>query len=158
VRASRYQITNAIAAKKISCTGISPNSRLLIEVAYTRGSLLTALPFVATIAMPVKSSDVPSVARIGGMRIFETSAPLNTPAIAPISIESANDSGIAYTGSPPSAVASAFIIIAIRIDVRFATPTTERSMPPVIMHTMMPSAISPNSGNCANIVCTLISV
>jgi len=38
------------------------------------------------------------------------------------------------------------------IAAKLATPTTERSMPPVIMHSITPSAIRPNSGNCAPIV------
>lgn len=40
----------------------------------------------------------------------------------------------------------------MEMEVKLAMPTTDKSMPPVIMHSMTPRLIRPNSGNWAPMV------
>ena len=83
-----------MAAKNTSCVGMRPKIFELMALEYMRGNLLTALPSVMTMPMPVNSSEVPSVARIGGMRTLETSRPLNAPASAPMRMAMRKHRGI----------------------------------------------------------------
>ena len=147
-----------MTAKKTSCVGMRPKIFELMALEYMRGNLLTALPSVMTMPMPVNSSDVPSVARIGGMRTLETRKPLKAPAAAPMRMAMTKHSGMTYTAISFSSVATAFISVAVQMETRLATPTVDRSMPPVIMHTMMPRDMRPNSGNWEAMVWKLMSV
>jgi hypothetical protein len=124
--------------------------------AYVRENLLTAFPFVIARHIPVNNSPEPIVARIGGIWNFETSNPLKRPKDPPIRIARRNTKGMAKAGSPPAASVSRRSKNPIRMEVRFAVPTTDKSMPPVIMHSITPRLIIPNSGNCAAIVWKLI--
>ena len=65
------------------------------------GMSLTALPLVTTSAMPVTSWFTPSVARIGGMWIFEISTPFSAPATQPITAANASTSTTMKPGSAP---------------------------------------------------------
>ena len=51
-----------------------------------------------------------------------------------------------------------FMNMPMVIEVTLATPTEDRSMPPVIMHSMPPRAMMPNSGNWLAMVVKLMTV
>ena len=77
------------------------------------------------------------------------------PAKAPATSENATAAriaGRARLGSDPGGAIDS-MITAAPIPVMLAIATTERSMPPMIMVSMTPSAISPNSGNWTAIDC-----
>ncbi len=113
------------------------------------GKPITALPPVSATASPVKTSPEPSVARIGGRPRRETRIPFASPASAPTPSAAAiaSKSQIAAPGPTRSAPAKRVSRVAAMTADRFATPTTDRSMPPVIMAIVIASARIANSGN-----------
>ena len=125
---------------------------------YTVGMSETALPLVTTSAMPVSSWFTPRVASIGGMWILEISTPLSAPAAQPITAAITSTSATMKADTVPLSPARERMYMAISMLVRLATPTLERSMPPVIMHSIAPRAITPNSGNLPAMVWKLAMV
>jgi hypothetical protein len=120
--------------------------------AYVRENLLTAFPFVIARHIPVNNSPDPIVASIGGIWNFETSNPLNKPRDPPMRIPRIKTKGMAKAGRPPAASVRRSRRNPIRMEVRLAVPTTDKSIPPVIMQSMTPKLMIPNSGNWAAIV------
>ena len=89
-----------------------------------------------------------------------TRKPLNSPHSEPMISATPIASGIATTSDMPAPPSPARRVrtIAARIDDRFAAPTTERSMPPEIIVSMMAIARIPNSGNWTAMDCRLTTL
>ena len=125
---------------------------------YCFGNEDTADPFVITIHNPVSSSLTPSVAKIGGTPTFEIKNALRLPTTIPTAIAIRKITIENAIGIVPSAPKIFINVNTVMIEVIFAAPTTERSIPHVIIQSIPPNAIRPYSGNCPAIVRKFIPV
>ena len=139
---------NATAAKTIDGMG-TKTSVPLPMAKNAAGYPGMAGPFVITRQSPLNNCIVPSVARMGVMPTRAISHPLMMPQKIPVA--RAAPMAPATQSDTCAVVASAGTarvrIRAASIPERFATPITDKSMPPVISESMMASEKIPNSGN-----------
>ena len=148
VRSSTSHTIAAMTMKTMSGIG-TPAMAPLPRKAKAAGKPRTALPPVIATARPVKIRPVPSVARIGGRPKMPMTIPLSSPHTAPTTSAAAIASAIVPPPTRPTACGPASVdrsraaMTAARLD----TPTTDRSMPPVIIDSIMASDRMANSGN-----------
>ena len=101
------------------------------------------------IAKPVKTRPDPSVARIAGRPKNETRIPFIKPEIQPTSTAAkiARASQVSDWDPDIEGSAKCVRIKAAVTAEKFATPTTDRSIPPVIIVIVIANASIANSGN-----------
>ena len=141
-----------------SLRGIKPKRFPEKKSQYCFGKEEIAEPFVITTQRTVKISFTPSVARIGGTPSFEIKKAFRLPTTIPITIAIRKITTEKASGIVPSAPNNLVSVNTVRIEAILAVPTTERSIPPVIMHNIPPRAIRPYSGNCPAMVRKFIPV
>jgi hypothetical protein len=110
-----------------------------------RGKPVTPAPPVIAIAIPLYRIIVDRVARIGRIDNRAISSPFKNPQRADTERARKTAARIAETAPAPPAIILVIVIAARMLDI-VAIETTDRSMPPESMHSIIANAMNPNSG------------